>query len=247
MRVKIVHLFPRLMSLYGDYANVALLQRRLSAAGVEAEVVRAESAAGLAEYGGEHSLLFAGAGTESAAARACADCFAHRGEIEGFLEKGGKILACGTAGAALGRGIELEDGLHEGAGVAGALFVFKPGVRRYAEVLARFAGVGDAAVGSINTSCEVAVEGDEMFSVVYSSSAGVGAREGFSDGRVFWSELSGPLLVRNPALLDHFAGLLAGEELPPPEGTLFKHLQRGYASVAATLSAAARGGGGASV
>ena len=33
MEVKIVHFYPDLMSLYGSYANVAVLRRRLEAMG----------------------------------------------------------------------------------------------------------------------------------------------------------------------------------------------------------------------
>ncbi len=239
MKATIIHAFPRLMSLYGDYANAAVLKRRLELAGVECETIRVDSAKELGSYPCENSLLFIGAGTELSAARVCGDCFEGRAEIKRFLDGGGYALACGVAGAALGEGIQIDGALRRGAGVADMRFVFKRGVRRYGEVLARFEGAADETVGVINTSCDVNAGGSPMFSVEYSSLGSVGPSEGFSDGRVFCSELTGPLLVRNPALLEYFASLLAGRELGPADDPLFGYMKSGYLSVLGTIKAAA--------
>ena len=42
--MKILHLYPQLMNLYGEYGNVAVLKKHLEDQGEEAEVVRKEIA-----------------------------------------------------------------------------------------------------------------------------------------------------------------------------------------------------------
>ena len=60
MEVKIVHFYPDLMSLYGSYANVAVLRRRLEAMGcaVTVQSVRPGEEADIAGA----DFLFMGAG-----------------------------------------------------------------------------------------------------------------------------------------------------------------------------------------
>ena len=41
MEVNILHLFPELMSLYGEYANLAVLRRRLEKLGVTVNIISA--------------------------------------------------------------------------------------------------------------------------------------------------------------------------------------------------------------
>ena len=65
MEVKILHIYPDLMSLYGSYANLSVLRRYLEALGctVTVDALRpGETPASLTGY----DFLFLGAGTERA-------------------------------------------------------------------------------------------------------------------------------------------------------------------------------------
>ena len=62
MELNIVHLYPDVMSLYGEYANLAVLRRHLEALGVTVAVkaVTCEDAPGFTDA----DFIYMGAGTE---------------------------------------------------------------------------------------------------------------------------------------------------------------------------------------
>ena len=59
--IKILHLFPKLLSLYGEYGNVAVLRRALADAGWTVTVDRYET--GALDLDG-YAFIYIGAGTE---------------------------------------------------------------------------------------------------------------------------------------------------------------------------------------
>ena len=62
MELTILHLYPECMSLYGEYANIAVLRRRLEALGAAVKVreITLEEAA---DFSGA-DFIYMGAGTE---------------------------------------------------------------------------------------------------------------------------------------------------------------------------------------
>jgi hypothetical protein len=77
MELRLIHFYPDLMSLYGSYANLSVLQRRLETMGntVTVELIVPGQSADIASA----DFLFMGAGTERAQKAALAD-FARFGE-----------------------------------------------------------------------------------------------------------------------------------------------------------------------
>ena len=78
MEIKILHFYPDLMSLYGSYANVSVLKRRLEQLGctVTVTAVLPGQSADLSRA----DFLYMGAGTERAQKAALED-FSHYGEM----------------------------------------------------------------------------------------------------------------------------------------------------------------------
>ena len=108
MDIKILHFYPDLMSLYGSYANVAVLKRYLEGMGnaVAAEQVLPGQAADLTGA----DFLFMGAGTERSQKAALAD-FAKYGEaVKAAAESGVTMLFAGTAMELLGKSITDDNG-----------------------------------------------------------------------------------------------------------------------------------------
>ena len=62
MELTIAHLYPDSMSLYGEYANVAVLRRKLEAMGVEVSV-RRFTCEDILDFSGV-DFIYMGAGTE---------------------------------------------------------------------------------------------------------------------------------------------------------------------------------------
>ena len=85
MELRIVHFYPDLMSLYGSYANVALLRRHLEDLGntVTVETVDYGQAADIASA----DFVFMGAGTERSQKAALADFARFAEEIRALNRK----------------------------------------------------------------------------------------------------------------------------------------------------------------
>ena len=202
MDIKILHFYPDLMSLYGSYANVSVLKRRLEQMGSTVTVtpVLPGQEADLSDA----DFLYMGAGTEHAQKAALAD-FARYGEaVKAAAESGVAMFFAGTAMELLGKTITDNDGkVYDGIGLAD--FTAVQGTKRFAEdVYGHTDLYPDAVVGFMN-KCST-ISGVET-PLLTSLSLGFGNEgektpEGFHRNNVFASQLTGPLLVKNPRMLD---------------------------------------------
>lgn len=215
--MRFIHFYPDLMSLYGSYANVAVLRRYLERLGnsVTVETVRPGEAADLAGA----DFLFMGAGTERAARAAMEDFARFGGAVRAAAEDGAAMLFAGTAMELLGRRVTEADGTaYDGAGLAD--FTSVHGERRVVEDVYGHTDLFPEAVVGFMNKCGVVtgVETPLLTSVEFGyGNEGEKGPEGFRCKNVFASQLTGPLLVKNPKLLEAVAAAIyarRGETLP---------------------------------
>ena len=237
MELKIVHFYPDLMSLYGSYANVSVLRRYLEALGhtVAVQAIVPGEGADLTDA----DFLFMGAGTERAQRFAAGD-FARYGEaLKALAEEGCVMLFAGTAMELLGASVTTKDGeTFNGIGLAG--FTTVQGSRRIVgDVYGTTDLYPEAVVGFMN-KCG-ATRGVETplltgLAMGFGNEAEKGP-EGFHWKNVFASELTGPILVKNPRLLDAIAAAICARRgLPlPEEKPSFPYAEAGYAITAEQL------------
>ena len=158
MNIQIIHFYPDLMSLYGSYANVAVLRRTLEQMGntVTVTAVQPGEEADIASA----DFLFMGAGTERAQKFALAD-FRRFGEaVKAAAEDGCPMLFAGTAMELLGKSITDEDGtLYEGIGLGG--FAAVQGSRRFVEDVYGHTDLYSEAVVGFANKCST-ITGVEM-------------------------------------------------------------------------------------
>ena len=217
MKVHILHVYPDLMSLYGSYANVAVLRRYLEGLGCAVTVETLAPGAG-AEIG-KADFLYMGAGTERSQRAAMAD-FARFGEaVKSAANDNAVMLFAGTAMELLGRTVTTAGGeVYEGIGLADFTAVQKDR-RLTGDVYGHTELYPEAVVGFMN-KCAV-ISGVET-PLLTGTDMGWGNEkekgpEGFHWKNVFASELTGPLLVKNPKLLETVAAAIyarRGEALP---------------------------------
>ncbi len=218
MEFKFIRFYPDLMNLYGSYANVSVLKRYLEGSGhtVTVEDIAPGGEAGLSGA----DFVFMGAGTERRQKFALADFLRFKGEIRAAAEDGAVLLFTGTAMELLGSSITGSDGKAcEGAGLAG--FSAVQGTRRIVgDVYGHTDLFPEAVVGFMN-KCAV-VSGVETPLLTKLDMGFGNEREGGPEGfhwrNVFASELTGPILVKDPRLLEAVAGaILSRRGLAPPQ------------------------------
>ena len=232
MDVKILHFYPDLMNLYGSRANVLALERYLENLGCRVSV-EAVLPGGGADIG-HADFLYMGAGTERAARAAMEDLARFAGALKAAAEQDAVMLFAGTAMDLLGKTVkEADGGSYEGLGLAG--FVTEHGKRRIVEdVYGHTELFPEAVVGFMN-KCG-AVSGVET-PLLASLDLGFGNEkehgpEGYHWKNVFASQLTGPLLVKNPKLLETVAAAIfarRGEEPFPAERPRDEWAERAYA------------------
>ena len=237
MELRFIHFYPDLMSLYGSYANVTVLKRYLERLGnsVTVETVGLGENADLSGA----DFLYMGAGTERAARAAMENFARFGGAVKALAEDGAAMLFAGTAMELLGERITVADGtVFAGIGLAG--FSAVHGERRMVEdVYGRTDLFPEAVAGFMNKCGAVTgVETPLLTSVEFGfGNEGARSPEGFHWKNVFASQLTGPLLVKNPKLLEAMAAAVyarRGEPLPE-ERTADPWAERGYAVTEAEL------------
>jgi len=203
MELTILHLFPDCMSLYGEYANIAVLRRHLEAMGVSVTV---ESALFEDAPDFEHAdFIYMGAGTERTQKAALSALLPHKEALKAAIDRGAAVLFTGNAMELLGASITGADGkVRPCLGLAD--FTTKEADHRAPEdVVARTSLCGSFVVGFMNKCSETCGVAAPLFEQVERGpgNAWDGAPgEGYVDGNVFATHLTGPILVKNPDFTD---------------------------------------------
>lgn len=217
MKVRIIHFYPDLMGLYGSRANVLALERYLKGLGcdVTVETVLPGRDADLSRG----DFFYMGAGTERSARAAMENFARFSDQLKAAAQDGAAMLFAGTAMDLLGRTVKEADGsTYEGTGLAS--FSTEHGKRRIVtDVYGRTGLYPEAVVGFMN-KCGV-ITGVETPLLTHLE-LGFGNEkergpEGYHWKNVFASHLTGPLLVKNPKLLETAAAAIyarRGETLP---------------------------------
>lgn len=227
--MKLLHLYYDLMNLYGEYANMSVLIRRLESQGLEITVDR--KTLGESFDCSQYDFIYLGAGMETNQKVVLKDLLSHREELAAAIKQGSVLLFTGNAFELLGASITDSDGKEYAAlGFAG-FTVRETDTRITGDVICQCSQIKEPVVGFINKCTQIEGIDTPLFTV----SMGPGnqsddPREGFCFGNIFGTHLTGPILVKNPSFLDYIATLLgkrqqAQFELSPLENS---HTLRAY-------------------
>lgn len=237
MELTLIHLYPDLMNLYGSYANLSVLRRTLEGLGHSVTVqpvLPSESVA----LDGCH-FLYLGAGTERAQKAALEALTPYAAVLRSAAEAGFPMLFAGSAMELLGRRITDQQGKDwEALGLAD--FLSRETEKRFVEDVYGVCPLfPEPIVGFQNKSAVITGIETPLLSSLAMGYGNDGEKrpEGYQKGNVFASALTGPILVKNPALLREVARRVlahAGAEVP---GTIpvDEELEKGYAVTAQQL------------
>lgn len=217
MDVRIIHFYPDLMDLYGSRANVLALKRYLERldCGVTVETVLPGGGTDAARG----DFFYMGAGTERSARAAMPDFARYREALKAAAQDCAPMLFAGTAMDLIGKSVKEADGSsYEGLGLAS--FTTEHGKRRIVGDVYGHTGLYPEAVVGFMNKCSVVTGVETPLLTGLDLGFGnekEGGPEGFHWKNVFASQLTGPLLVKNPKLLETAAAAIyarRGKTLP---------------------------------
>lgn len=239
MNLTILHFYPDLMNLYGSYANVAVLKRLLERVGhaVNVRTVVPNDTVSLSDA----DFVYMGAGTERRQKFALSDFTRYAEELRSALRDGLPALFAGTAMELLGQTITDADG-KTFDGIAVAPFSTVQQARRIVgDVYAHTDLFPEPVVGFMNKSAVIADVDAPFLSALdmgYGNETERGP-EGWRGWNALASELTGPLLVKNPSALECVAAsVLTRKGIALPDAwSVDTWARQGYAVTAQELAA----------
>ena len=208
MEWTIWHLYPELMSLYGEYANLAVLRRLLEDLG-DSVAVKTATFEDAPDFAGA-DLVYMGAGSERAQKAVLTDLARYAGGLKEAAAGKTLLLFTGNAMETLGTSVTDAAGrVWPGLGLAD--FITTETERRSPhDVIAVSALWEESAVGFMNKCSLTSGVTTPLFSALplgFGNEVQGGA-EGYAAGNLLATHLTGPVLVKNPAFLDYVAGRL---------------------------------------
>ena len=218
MKIKLLHLYPQAMSLYGEYANLTLLSRYLTWRGAEVEI-RTVGCDEAPDFAGA-DLIYMGAGTERTQKAALGWLTPYRDALKGAAEHS-LLLFTGSAMELLGQSVTDRTGkVYEALGF-GTFTTVETDKRLPHDVIARTGLFPEPVVGFMNKCSHTDGVEEPLFEAMTMGMGNEqeGGPEGFRHGNVVGTHITGPVLVKNPAFLAWMAErILAnrGETLPVP-------------------------------
>lgn len=238
MELNILHFYPDLMSLYGSYANVSILKRTLEAMGNTVSVARVEPGADASFANAD--FIYMGAGTERAQKAALMYFSRLREAVKAAADGGVPMLFAGNSMELLGKSITDDAGkVYDGLGLAD--FTSVQNKKRFVEdVYGHTDLYEDAVVGFINRCSVITGVKTPLVTAMDMGHGNEGScgPEGYHSGSIFASQLTGPILVKNPALLKVMVQAVyrhRGE--PCPEIPVDDYMTQGWAITAEQLKA----------
>ena len=199
--MKILHLFPKLLSLYGEYGNVAVLKNALEETGYTVSVTECED--GKADFSA-YDLVYVGSGTEDNLVVA----------LDRLDAAAAKIwLATGNAMTLFGKTVRRGNVEAAGVGAFGYDTLIDDSKRFLGDVLT---AEEVPSLGFINTSCVYKGIENPLLTLNLGKNLGndkASVADGIREGNFIGTQLIGPFLVKNPHQLQTVYAMLTGKTL----------------------------------
>jgi len=203
MELTITHLYPECMSLYGEYANIAVLRRHMEALDVTV-TVREITCEDDPDFSGT-DLIYMGAGTERRQKFVLEKLRPHADELKRAAEQGALLFFTGSAMETLGASVTDASGkVWPGLHLADFTTV-ETDKRTPGDVIATPILWDDPAVGFMNKCSTTRGITTPLFCDLplgFGNDAEHGP-EGYAAGSILATHITGPVLVKNPQFSDY--------------------------------------------
>lgn len=203
MKIKILHLYPDLLNLYGDRGNIECMRRRLLWRGIDAEVITHTCDDGALDIS-DVDIVFLGGGSDREQKIVCSRLLEHKKELQDYVEDGGVLVAVCGGYQLLGRYYKLEDETIEGLSILD-IYTEQGKGRLIGNIVLEADFLDQKIVGFENHGGRTYIGSHKPLGRVlsgYGNEEKSGA-EGVVYKNVIATYLHGPLLPKNPALCDY--------------------------------------------
>ncbi|MBR4421079.1 MAG: hypothetical protein IKS69_00920 [Erysipelotrichaceae bacterium] len=194
--MKILHLYPDLMNLYGDHGNITILVRHLKDLNIPV-TVETRDIAELVDFP-SYDLVYMGSGTERNQLVALKELKNYEYQLNEYISSNKLLLLTGNAMELLGQRIDDEPALNL------LDFYTETTDKRFTgDVIVKNDTLGEV-VGFINKSSLIhGGEEDKLFTYEFRDSNLVdNDYEGYHFNNVYGTHIIGPVLVKNPSFLN---------------------------------------------
>lgn len=203
MKIKILHLYPDLLNLYGDKGNIECLRKRLVWRGIDAEVVSytcEDSGFDLSDV----DIVFIGGGSDREQKIVCGRLLEHKKALQDYVEDNGALVAVCGGYQLLGKYYKLEDETIEGLEILD-IYTDQGKKRLIGNIVLQSDFLDQKIVGFENHGGRTYIGNHKPLGKVlygYGNDDNSGA-EGVVYKNVVATYLHGPLFPKNPKLCDY--------------------------------------------
>jgi len=196
--LKITHLYPELLNLYGDKGNIASLKCRAEWRGITTTVVK--TAPGDTIDFENTDILFLGGGSDKELKEVLNCLLPYKSALSDYVEKGGVMLCVCEGFPLMGKSLVIDEEQVEGLGILDIITTASE-KRLTGDVLLDCSIDGnDFQVAGFENRAEIIdISNEKPLGKVVS---GNGETDGAVKNNLFASNLHGPLLPKNPVLCD---------------------------------------------
>lgn len=218
MKIKIMHLYPDLLNLYGDRGNIECLKRRLLWRGIDAEVVSYtcdDTGFDISDI----DIVFLGGGSDREQKIVCSRLLEHKTELRDFVENGGSLVAVCGGYQLLGKYYKLEDETIQGLEILD-IYTEQGKKRLIGNIVLKADFIDRKIVGFENHGGRTYIGSHKPLGRVvygYGNEENAGA-EGVVYKNVVATYLHGPLLPKNPELCDYILSNALKHKYPDFKG-----------------------------
>ena len=204
--IRILHLYPELMNLYGDYGNLTIIANRIKKHGIEVRIDKREIQDPIIFE--DYDFVYMGSGTEKNQLVALNDLRKYELYLKEYINDNNVVLFTGNAMELLGNSIDDE--------LALGIVDFNTRITdtRYTGDVIVYNETLKETVGFINKSS--LIEGGEKFKlfdyVFKDNNLSDNSYEGYRYKNLFGTHIIGPVLVKNPYFADEILKLLLKDQ-----------------------------------
>ncbi len=197
MEVKLLHLYGDIMNLYGEYGNMRMLEQHLKDQGFD--VILDKKSLNDEINFNDYDFIYVGSGTEKNQDVILEDMYRYRDSFKDAIENNKVILMTGNSYEILGKSINGKKALD--------IFEFETETvddRITEDIIATSTLFNSKVVGFINNMSSITNNTQPLFKIEF----GVGEskdskQEGIVYKNLLGTHLIGPLLERNPAIMEY--------------------------------------------